>query len=304
MFLSDGHANAGVTNPQLLADRAAKAFDDGIQTSTFGLGADFDASLMGTVADRGAGGYYYLADSSQIATALARELDARLVPVAQAVEVRVRLRPDVTPTKVFGSRQLSTVEAAAVRQQEIAVDRQTQQKDGIARDRQDDAEGGMRFFVPSFARDDRHAMLLALNLPQGVGERAIASVEIKYKDRVAKKNVTREIPVRIKYATSDADSAATTSASVTRTVQAFSAGDAISTAAEMVDRGDRFGAAALLQERADILRKASDDLHEPLLGDDALRLARLASAVNGAARVQDALPLAVMLRGSAYGYLR
>ena len=53
-------------------------------------------------------------------------------------------------------------------------------KDKIKQDRQDDSQGGMRFFMPAFARDDRHAMLLSLQLPAGTGERAIASVEIRW----------------------------------------------------------------------------------------------------------------------------
>ena len=73
MLLSDGHANGGDTDPQRLAQRAATAFQEGVQTSAFGLGGDFDAALMSRIADRGAGGYYYLADSSQIAPALARD---------------------------------------------------------------------------------------------------------------------------------------------------------------------------------------------------------------------------------------
>lgn len=304
MFLSDGHANAGDTRPASIAERSARAFQDGIQTSSFGLGADFDAPLMSSIADRGAGGYYYLADSTQIAPALAREFDARLVPVATGVEVRVRLRPDVAPIRVFGSRQLGDAEAMAVRQQEIQVDKLAQQTDGIKRDREDDAHGGMRFFVPAFARDDRHAMLLTLQLPAGTGERAIASVEVRYKDRLTKQNVTNEIPVKIRYATTDADSAATTNASVVRTTQAFAAGDAIMRAAEMVDRGDRAGAAKLLDERAELLRRASEALSEPTFGEEASRLARLAGAIDGASRIQDPMPLAILLRGSGYGYLR
>src|SRR5580700_3580556 len=151
MLLSDGHANAGDTDPSRLAERANRAFQDGIQTSAFGLGTDFDAALMSHIADRGAGGYYYLADSSQIAPALARELDARLRPVATAIEMRVRLRPDVSATKVFGSRELTEAEALAVRAQEVAVDR-GEKKRGIASDRETDASGGMRFFIPAFAR--------------------------------------------------------------------------------------------------------------------------------------------------------
>jgi Ca-activated chloride channel family protein len=304
MLLSDGHANAGETTQHALASRSERAFQDGIQTSTFGLGQDFDAQLMSSIADRGAGGYYYLADSTQIAPALGRELDARLVPVAQAVEVRLRLRPDVAPIKVFGSRVLDGAEAAAVRRQEVAVDQQAQRRDGIKQDRKDDAEGGMRFFMPAFARDDRHAMLVTLQLPPGVGERAIGSVEIKYKDRLQKKNVTEEIAVRTKYAENEAASAASINASVSATAQAFTAGDAILQAASLVDVGNRPAAARLLNERAELLKAASKKLEQPALADDALRLARLANAVDGSERVQDALPLAVMLRGSGYGYLR
>jgi Ca-activated chloride channel family protein len=66
MLLSDGHANAGDSTTSGLWGRSERAFQDGIQTSSFGLGADFDAPLMSGIADKGAGGYYYLADSTQI----------------------------------------------------------------------------------------------------------------------------------------------------------------------------------------------------------------------------------------------
>ncbi len=304
MLLSDGYANAGDTNPASLSERALRAFQDGVQTSAFGLGADFDAPLMSAIADRGAGGYYCLTDSTQIAPALTRELEARLVPVAQAVEVRVRLRPDVVPTRVFGSHMLDGNEEAMVRQQELAVDADLKTRDKIALDRQIDATGGMRFFVPAFARDDRHAMLLTLHLPSGVGERAIGSVEVRYKDRLRKRNVTEEIAVKIRYAESDASSAATVNSSVAATTQAFAAGDAILSAAGYVDRGDRREAAKILDERAALLERAAVSLNEPSLAEDGLRLARLSHAVDGAQRLEAARSLTVMLRGSSYGYLR
>ena len=229
--------------------RAAQAFQDGIQTSAFGLGPDFDAALMSGIADRGAGGYYYLADSSQIEPALAREIDARLRPVATAVELRVRLRPDVAATHVFGSRELTAIEADAVRAQEVAVD-QHEKQHGIAADRQVDAAGGMRFFIPAFARADRHATLITLQLPPGTGERRIASVEVRYKDRLLRKNVTQELPVNVRWADSDAASAATVNHNVERLEQAFAAGEAILEAAERVDTGDRAGARNILRTSA------------------------------------------------------
>ena len=62
--------------------------------------------------------------------------------------------------------------------------------------------------------------------------------------------------------------------------------------------------ARVLNERAEISKAASVQLHEPRPSEDALRMARLAAAVDGAQKVDDPLPLAVLLRGSGYGYLR
>ena len=42
LLLSDGRANAGITNHNQLSRVALEAFQDGIQTSTFGLGTDYD----------------------------------------------------------------------------------------------------------------------------------------------------------------------------------------------------------------------------------------------------------------------
>ena len=151
LLLSDGQATAGDTNPASLAERASRAFQEGVQTSAFGVGTQFDAPLMSTVADRGAGGYYFLADSAQIAKALGTELDARLRPVATAIELRVRLADGVVPTKVYGSKQLDQVESMAVRAQEVAIDQREAVKKDIAQNRQEDTQGGMRFFLPAFA---------------------------------------------------------------------------------------------------------------------------------------------------------
>jgi Mg-chelatase subunit ChlD len=301
MLLSDGHANAGDTDPRGLSERAARAFQEGVQTSSFGLGGDFDAGLMSRIADRGAGGYYYLADSSQIAPALAREIDSRVRPVATALELRVRLRPDVAATKVFGSQELTLADAAAVRAQEVAIDRQ-EARHGVAADRDTDAAGGLRFFIPAFAPADRHATMITLQVPPGVGERSIASVEVRYKDRLLKSNVTRELPVRVRFAGSDAESAATEDKGIECMAQAFAAGETILDAAAHVDGGDRPGAAHLLDERADVLRRASSLLGDRRLADDGARVARLSHAIGGDAPLGDALALAVMLRGSGYGY--
>ncbi|MGK4008243.1 VWA domain-containing protein [Sorangium sp. So ce1036] len=304
LLLSDGRANAGITRSERLSRLALDAFQGGVQTSTFGLGADYDGALMSAVAGDGAGGYYYLRDPDQIAPALATELDRRLDPVATAVELRVRLRPDVELLHVYGSRRLSEAEAARARAIEVAADAQAEARDRIARDRRDDAEGGMRFLIPAFARDDSHALLLELGLPAGVEARTVASIELKYKDRVARKNVVEETPLRVAYAAGDADSAASADPSVARTIQGFAAGETLAEAARQIAIGDRARAAALLSEREGILRAAAGALDEPLFLTDADRLARLRGHTGAAGGLGDPLVLAMLLETASRAHLR
>jgi Ca-activated chloride channel family protein len=56
-----------------------------------------------------------------------------------------------------------------VRTIEVAADKQAEQRDSIKSDRKDDAQGGMRFFIPAFAHDDAHALLVKLRLPREPG---------------------------------------------------------------------------------------------------------------------------------------
>ncbi|MFO0762895.1 MAG: VWA domain-containing protein [Byssovorax sp.] len=303
LLVSDGHANAGITRTESLSRLAEAAFQRGVQTSSFGLGADYDGALMSSIAAEGAGGYYYLRDAAQIAPALAMELDRRLDPVATAVELRVRLEPDIKLLHVYGSRRLNEAEAARVRSAEIASDQQAQKRDHIKQDRQEDREGGMRFFMPAFARDDAHALLLQVDVPAGLGGRRIAGIELKYKDRLHRRNVVDEIPITTSFADSDGKSASTIDASVSRAVQGFAAGESLAEASTRIARGDRSGAASLLAERELILRRASESLHEPLLLRDADRLASLRGHTSETNGLGDPLVLAMLLETSGRAHL-
>ncbi len=304
LLLSDGRANVGTTAPEKLSKLALDAFQTGIQTSSFGLGPDYDGALMSSIAAEGAGGYYYLRDAEQIAPALTTEIDKRLDPVATAVEVRVRLKKGIDLLNVYGSRRLTGEEAARVRAQEVAADQQAQKRDKIQKDRQDDTEGGMRFFIPAFAGGDDHALLFKLATKAGVGKLNVATIEIKYKDRVSKKNVADETPITVDFADSDAASAGSINASVARTVQGFAAGEALALASAKIAAGDRAGAIALLTEREAILRQAADTLKEPLFLKDADRLARLRSHAGNATGLGDPLVLALLLETASRSRLR
>ncbi|MEJ7733788.1 MAG: VWA domain-containing protein [Polyangiaceae bacterium] len=276
LLVSDGKPTAGLREPRELSELSLRAFQAGVQTSSFGLGNAFDGPLMSAVAAEGSGAYYYLRDASEMRQALATEIDRRVDPVATALEVRVWLEQDVKLLHVYGSHRLDGDESDRVRRGEVAADRHAAQRDGIDRDRRDDVDGGMRFYIPTFARDDAHAILLELSAP---GRRSaplrVGVVEVKYKDRVFGKNVFDDATIWAPYGNTVAESSASLNRSVARTVHGFQAGEAFSAAAARMAQGDRRGAADLLTGAESRLRLAADALDERTFSDDADRLARL-----------------------------
>ncbi len=299
VVFSDGEANVGNTDPWQLSARAARAFHDGIETTTIGIGSSYDGRQMVALSEHGGGGYYYVQDLASIAAILAQEIELRAQPVARAVELRVRVAPGVRLLQTYGSRRLGEAEAARVRGSEVAIDRRAERHDRIRADRQVDAHGGMRFFIPGFARADSHTMLLELEAPPGHGQQALATVELRYKDRVRGANHVEELVVRVDTAGSAEASAATESPSVARTVLGFRTGMTLLGAS-----GSRHASwAARVAERAQLLRAAAARWHDPTLGRDAELLEQYASVLGSGELSRDPLVLSLLLDRAAYQLL-
>jgi Ca-activated chloride channel homolog len=66
LLLTDGLANVGITDHSELQGAAAKFREQGIATSTFGVGADFDEALLASIATRGGGYFYFIEKAKQI----------------------------------------------------------------------------------------------------------------------------------------------------------------------------------------------------------------------------------------------
>ena len=93
LLLSDGLANQGEINPDVLAQRAAALRAKGIATSTFGIGADFDERLMSRLATQGGGHFYFIEQPAQIPDFLKSELGEVLEVVAR--DARLIVSPAV-----------------------------------------------------------------------------------------------------------------------------------------------------------------------------------------------------------------
>jgi Ca-activated chloride channel homolog len=95
LLLTDGLANAGITDADELAHHAAELRARGVSTSTFGVGNDFDERLLQTLADAGGGHFYYIADAPQIRDAITSEVGETLEIVARDVTLELTARDDI-----------------------------------------------------------------------------------------------------------------------------------------------------------------------------------------------------------------
>jgi Ca-activated chloride channel family protein len=89
ILISDGLANQGITDPTALGKMAAGAAEQNFTVSTVGVGLDFNEIVMTTIADHGAGRYYFLEDPRTFAQVFDKELQATRTVAASGLEIRI-----------------------------------------------------------------------------------------------------------------------------------------------------------------------------------------------------------------------
>ena len=89
MVLTDGLANEGLTDVEMLVNQARELRVRGITTSTFGVGYDFNQFLLQRIADAGGGHFYFIDDPEVIPAFFHGELGEMLSTVAKDIVVEI-----------------------------------------------------------------------------------------------------------------------------------------------------------------------------------------------------------------------
>lgn len=100
LLLTDGLANCGLTDPAELEAAAQALRAQGVTTSTFGLGADFDEALLSRLATAGGGRFYFIEQASQIPDFFTSELGEALDIVARDATFEITAKDTVQCTLV------------------------------------------------------------------------------------------------------------------------------------------------------------------------------------------------------------
>ena len=102
LLLTDGLANAGITDKDILCHRAQKMREMGVAVTTLGVGNDFDEDLLTAMAEESGGNYYFIENTDMIPRIFAQELESLLSVVAQNVKLRFASSSACQVTKVWG----------------------------------------------------------------------------------------------------------------------------------------------------------------------------------------------------------
>jgi len=87
LLLTDGQANTGETDHDVIEKHAAELNKRGVVTSTIGVGSDYDERLLGRMAVAGGGNAYFLEQAAQIGDTMASEVGEAAEAVARNVRI-------------------------------------------------------------------------------------------------------------------------------------------------------------------------------------------------------------------------
>ena len=109
LLLTDGLANLGITDPEVLSAHSRQLHDRGISTTTFGVGADYNEFLLEQMANNGGGNYYFIQDPEDIPDLFRTELDELTTITAANTTVSVNL-PNKVKTVPIGNWKIAQLE--------------------------------------------------------------------------------------------------------------------------------------------------------------------------------------------------
>ena len=120
LLISDGNITAGIKIPSRIIEKVQAFKDiDGITISTFGVGLDYNETLMTAMAENGAGNYYFIDRADKLTDMFKRELSGLQNLVAQNAELRIALPKGVTVEKIYPFKYAQVKNEVVIRLQTL-----------------------------------------------------------------------------------------------------------------------------------------------------------------------------------------
>jgi Ca-activated chloride channel family protein len=169
LLISDGHANAGLTDPDALADVAAAAAGRGVTTSALGFGLGYDETLLSAIAKGGRGNELFAEEADTAGALIAGEVEGLLQQSVQAASLLVRMSPHVRAVQLVNEMPAAMV------------------------------DDGLLVELGGFYADESRRLLLRFAVPgmPALGLAEIATLELRYVEMPKLREQVVRLPVHV-----------------------------------------------------------------------------------------------------------
>jgi Ca-activated chloride channel family protein len=103
VLLSDGVATKGITSTPKMVSLARSYAKEGIGITTIGIGEEFDIDVMRSLAEVGAGNFYFLENPESVKEVFTDEVKTFLYPIATEVNIDVNVGGGYVIGRVYGT---------------------------------------------------------------------------------------------------------------------------------------------------------------------------------------------------------
>jgi Ca-activated chloride channel family protein len=250
LLLSDGHANAGLTDPLQVGQLAAQARGEQITTGTIGIGTGYDETLLAELATQGSGAHRFAFTPDDAAAVLAEEAGDLLSKSIVNAFVRIK------PTDPGLLDRIGTLH-------------------DVPRWVEADGDGDKVIVIPlgDLYAGERRELLVHFDVPAiaSLGHHQLATFTIEYVTLPALVSETITWPMAVNVVPGDEASGRVPNPSVTTARLLAEATRAKKEASEALERGDGDAAGRIMDHRADVLRRAAASIDPALPNGDELR---------------------------------
>ena len=236
LLLSDGHANAGLTDPVLVGQLAAQARTEQITTGTVGIGTGYDETLLAELATQGNGAHRFAFTPDDAAAVVAEEAGDLLSKSIVNAFVRIK------PTDPALLDRIGTLH-------------------DVPRWVEADADGDKVVVIPlgDLYSGERRELLVHFDVPAiaALGHHQLATFTIEYVTLPELVSETITWPMAVNVVPGDEASGRVPNPTVTTARLLAESTKAKKEASEALERGDSAGASRIMTRRADLLRRAA-----------------------------------------------
>jgi len=258
LLLSDGHANVGISDAGSLASLAAHAAQNGVATSTIGLGLDYNEDLLASMADAGGGSYNFVDRAEQLTEIFGEELSAMTRVVARDTTVELRLSEGVELIDIYGYQDSQRADLHSIYLGDIHA-----------------------------GQSRKIAMRLDVT-PASKGTVAIADIAFDYNDLDLGEAVRQRIGLDAPVSTDPLQVSASVDQETAIAAGRARAAELAEEAARAYERDDRQAARRTLDNTSSLLRNLASDLQAPELLEDEASYLQAADAYMHAAPSSEA----------------